>query len=239
MANLVNTPEEGSPSEVTEPVSGVPDKLQGKTAEEIAEMYTNLERQFGRQSQEVGQLRQAVDQALTAAGPQQVANEPEVDFYENPSAYIKAEVEKAIQPYRQSMNQTQNDVVVRKLNEKHPEWQETLKSKEFQDWVAGSKVRRQMFHTADSGDFDTANELFDLWSDIGKTKSQSEQAARKAVSKDRKLRAVASEKGAAGIDPRKILSRADLRALKETNPNRYNELLPDIKRAYIEGRVKD
>lgn len=239
MAELVNTPEEGSPAEVTEPVSGIPDKLQGKSAEEIAEMYSNLERQYGKQSQEVGQLRAAVDQALQSAGPQEVAKEPEVDFYENPSAYIKAEVDKALQPYRQSMNQTQNEVVVRKLNEKHPEWKETLQTKEFQDWVAGSKVRRQLFHTADSGDFDSANELFDLWSDIGKSKSQSETAARKAVSKDRKLRAVAAEKGAAGIDPRKILSRADLRSLRQTNPNRYNELLPDIKRAYAEGRVKD
>ena len=234
---IVNAPEAGNPAEVDAPVSDVPEHLQGKSPQELVDMYRNLESKLGEQSNELGQLRQFAN-AQIAAQEQQKAPEEDVDFYADPEKYMQRAIDARLEPYNQVLRAQQQQAVKQRLDAEFPQWQETAKSEEFINWVKASKVRRDLFVQADASDYHAAAELFGTWNELGKTRSETQKAERKAVDRDRKLRAVKTEKGAGRIDPRKILYAADLRELKQTNPNRYQELLPDIKRAYAEGRVR-
>ena len=73
----------------------LPDKYQGKSASELAEMHSNLEKLMGKQSQEVGELRKAFDSmvqdSIVTRNVAQSAPEPEVediDFFTDPKAAI-------------------------------------------------------------------------------------------------------------------------------------------------------
>lgn len=240
MAEIVNTPTEGSGSNVEQPADTTPEALQGKSAAEIAEMYTNLERKLGEQSEELGSLRKLADTALLAEPKEAAApsSEADGDFWSDPEGYIKRAIGEATKPVQEIGRKQQQEQATVRLNQDFPGWQDTVATKEFQDWVAKSKVRTRLFIEGDGGDFEAAAELFSTWGDINGSKQKGEAAKKEAVSRDRKLRAATTEKGSAGIDPRKILNRSDLQELRRTNPNRYNELLPDIRKAYAEGRVR-
>lgn len=237
MAEIVNSPDEGNAREVDQPVSDIPEHLQGKSAQELADMYKSLERKLGEQSEELGSLRKLADTALL----QQQAPAPaedDVDFYTDPEGAVRRIVDGALRPILQERNQVRQQTAKQRLDSEHPGWQDTVKSQEFQEWVAKSKIRTSLFVEGNSGDYNAADELFSTWKGLSKSESATKEAESKAVQRDRKRRAATTEKGAAGIDPRKILSRADLRELKRTNPNRYQDLLPDIRKAYAEGRVR-
>lgn len=245
MAELVNTPDEGSAAEVEKPDDNTPEHLRGKSQQEILEMYTSLERKLGEQSEELGSLRKLADQALMTEKPASDLGAPDpgagsdgADFWSDPEGYIKRVVTEATKPVQELTRKQQQEAAAVKLSQDFPNWKDTVADKEFQEWVARSKVRTDLFLRGDSGDVDAAAELFATWGDLSKAKDSTKASEKKAVERDRKMRAATTEKGSAGIDPRKILNRNDLRELKRTNPDRYNELLPDIRKAYAEGRVR-
>ena len=242
MAEIVDNTPLGDASEVTRPDDTTPEKLRGKSASEIADLYTQLEKQLGRQAEEIGSLRALADQTL--AQPPAAADDPteDLDFFGDPMGSVQKVIDMRLdekfKPLDEATKKQREAAVAQQLDQKFPDWRETATSEEFADWITSSKIRRKLWAEADSADYDAANELFSLWADLGKGKVSSEEKAKKAVARDRKLRAASTEKGAAGIDPRKILSREDIIALRVSNPNRYNDLLPDIRKAYEEGRTR-
>lgn len=237
MADLVNTPTDGDASEVEKPEDSTPERYRGKSPEEIMQMADELRTTVDRMGNELGELRNYRDQTLQQAASVDDKQES-VDFFEDPEKAVRRIVDEATADIRKSYLQNSEAVVRGRLDSEYPGWEETVKSNEFQNWVAESKHRVNMFVQANAADWDSANELLGTWQKIQGVEKTAEKAATKAVDRDRKLRAVKTEKGSAGIDPRKILRRADLISLKRDNPDRYNELLPDIKRAYAEGRVR-
>ena len=237
MVDLVNKPEEGNPSEIEQPEASIPEQFRGKSTDDIIGMYQHLEKKLGQQSEELGSLRALAEQAVSAPAKEGSSTD-DVDFFDNPEKAIERIVEQKLAPFNASLREQQQTAVRERLDQHYPGWETTAKSPEFETWVAGSKERTRLFVRANGADWDAANELFETWGKINASDSSSKKAATKAVERDRALRAAKTEKGSAGVDPRKILSRSDLRTLRQTNPSRYNELLPDIRKAYAEGRVR-
>ena len=239
MAEIVNTPDAGNASEVEKPVDNTPEHLQGKSHAEVLDMYQNLERKLGEQSEELGSLRRLADQALTSEPSAPKAETEKPDFWSDPEGYIDRIVDSRMGPVQSQASKQREEAVAQRLTQEIPNWREILGNPDFQQWVADDKTRKDLFLEADaSADFDKAAFLFSTYAALDKGKAETQQAADKAVERDRKLRAATTEKVSGGIDPRKILSRLDLQELRQKNPDRYNQLLPDIKKAYAEGRVR-
>ena len=233
-AEFVNPPEQGNPDRVTESVDQIPDNLQGKSSAELADMYQQLERKLGQQSEELGQLRRLADQQVTMP-----TQEPEeIDFYSDPEKAVERIIERKLGPVSSAVTQQQVKETERLLDSNHAGWRDTVQDKAFSEWVGKSKARMNLWQSADHGDYDSASELLGWWSDLNGQKQAAQVTAEKAVEKDRQVRRATTEKGGAKIDGRRVLSRADLQELRRTNPDRYNALLPDIRKAYSEGRVR-
>lgn len=236
MATITNPPPEGNPDAVTESVSEIPDRFQGKSVAEVAEAYANLEKKMGQQSQELGQLRTLIDQQNQA--PAATPEAEEIDFYADPEKATRKMIREELSGLQSTVSGQQRREVERQLDASHPGWQDIVKSDDFINWVSKSKARIRLFQAADQADYDSAVELFDWWGEKSGNKQAAQETAEKAVEKDRKIRAASTDKGSTKIDGRRVLSRADLQELKRTNPDRYNALLPDIRKAYAEGRVR-
>ena len=232
----------------TETVAEIPAKFAGKTSEEIIDSYQNLEKELGRKAQEVGELRKLSDSFLQAqlqSNEQNLQNnqtevaEP-VDFFDNPDQAVNQAIEnhpkfKEFQRYQAEQVQISAKA---QLETKHPDFSEVVQDPKFQEWVGGSKIRQQLFQSADKYNYDAADELLTNWKDrsmISKT-----QEVEKQASDDRKkaLTAGAAEsRSSAGSTGGDKFKRADLIRMKLTDPGKYESMQDDIYKAYAEGRV--
>jgi len=230
MSNAIDPPTAGNAENVTAPAADpLPEKFQGKEAADIAKAYAELEKMTGSQAQEIGQLRQALNQATTANAPPA----EEADFYTDPEAAIK----QTVQPLVQAIAELRVENMRQKLAVQHPNYEKTLNELPFQEWVADSPVRLQLWNQANVGDYASANELFSTWTTVNQTKTQAEQQTSAAVKRDRKLRAATVEQGSATIPAGKTIRNQDLIELRRTNPEKYRANWPEIEKAYREGRV--
>lgn len=226
------------------------DKYSGKSAAELAEMHSNLEKLMGKQSQEVGELRKAFD-AMVQDGiasrntVAQSAPEPEVDdvdFFTDPKAAVARAI--AADPTLQNAKKVASEMAKREaiatLQAAHPDAKEVLGNAQFKEWVGASKIRSQLYASADTQyDYEAANELLDLWKD-----RQSVVAATKAVEKQAQKNEVrnastgSTRSNPAGKTTRKTYRRRDIIELMQSNPKRYEAMQDEIMQAYAEGRVK-
>jgi len=230
-SNIVDTPTPGNAENVTANVeSPLPEKLQGKSELEIAQMYTELEKKLGHQSNELGQLRNMLNESTSANAPPT----EEVDFYSDPEAAL----EQRLAPLAQQITDLRVENTRQKLLNRHPDFETTVAATDFQNWVAESPARVRMFREANNGTFDSANELLTTWGQVNTASKQTETKAKEAVTRDRKLRAATTESGAANLPPGKIYNAADLQELRQKNPERYRAMEPEIRKAYAEKRVR-
>jgi len=239
------TPTE-TPKETVEPE--IPAKFAGKSTEDIIDSYQNLEKELGRKAQEVGELRKLSDsflQAQVATNEQNLQKketkvEEPVDFFENPDQAVNNAIEnhpkfQEFQRYQQSQAQASAKA---QLESKHPDFTEVIQDKGFQEWVGGSKIRQQLFQSADQYNYDAADELLSTWKDrsmINKT-----QEVDKKAEDDRKkaLKAGTTEtRSSAGSTGGTQFKRAELIRMKLTDPAKYESMQDDIFKAYAEGRV--
>ena len=232
MSNAVDPPAPGNADNVTAPVeSPIPEKLQGKSASELAQMYTQLETKLGHQGNEIGQLKQMLTESQTANQPPA----EEVDFYSDPETAVKQQ----LSPVMQELQAVRLELARGKLEKAHPDYQQVSSSTEFENWVADSPARVRMYQEAQVGHFESANELLSTFKEINAASEQHKTQTEQAVKRDRQLRAASSEKGAASIPAGKMIRRADLQDLKRNNPERYRAMMPEITKAYAEKRVID
>jgi hypothetical protein len=222
--SLVNTPR-GAPPPPSEPEPEIPAKFRGKSPAEIASAYTALEQTLGRQASELGQLRAAVAQS------QQAARKP-VDILDDPEAAVSEIVERRVAPIVEHQ-------FTSALDKAHPEWREVVKTSEFEDWVLRSKVRRSALAQAQRYDLESAVDLLEQWSERQRARDGAEEAAEDAVKRDRKLRSSVTESGTAKRTSGKTYSRRWIQQLRMTDPAGYRAQLPEIKRAYEEGRTTE
>jgi len=227
----------------------IPAKFAGKSTEDIINSYQNLEKELGRKAQEVGELRKLSDsflQAQVATNQQNLQKNEEtkvaepVDFFENPDQAVNEAIENhpKFQEFQRFQQTQVQQSAKAQLETKHPDYAEVIQDRAFQEWVGGSKIRQQLFQSADQYNYDAADELLSTWKDrsmINKT-----QEVEKKAEDDRKkaLTAGATEsRSSAGSTGGEKFKRADLIRMKLTDPNKYESLQDDIYRAYAEGRV--
>lgn len=231
----------------TEDTPKVPSKYQGKTLEEIVNMHQEAEKLIGRQAQEVGEVRKLADQLIknnlahqNTQLPQTKPQQEEVDFFEDPQKAIQKAVENHpdVQAAKQTAAQFRAMQTQQQLAVKHPDFADVVRDGEFQEWVKASPIRLNMFALADSAyDFNSADELLTTFKQIRGVKAQQTQdAGQKALKQN--LRAASVDVGGTGESSQKVYRRADIMNLMMTNPDRYEQLQPEIMAAYASGRVR-
>jgi hypothetical protein len=236
--------QQAEPEQVKE---DVPEKYKGKSVAEIARMHEEAEKLIGRQANEVGELRKLTDeilkQQISNSKPQQQEQGNEVDFWSDPDTYLnkKLETHPDILAARQAQLQMRMQQTAQQLQQNHPDFQDIASSQDFQDWVAKSKVRTQLYVQADKDyDYEAADELLSTYKAItGKKAEEGKQQVQElASSRQKQLKAATVDAGGGNETSRKIYRRADLIRLRITDPARYEALEPEIFAAYQEGRVK-
>jgi len=235
--------------EVTKPESTIPEKYAGKSLEEVIEMHQNAERILGKQGMEVGHQRKLIDslmstqqQVTETATPTEEPVPFEDQFYADPANAVNSAIEKhpdvvKAKETRAMQNQALNQA---QLESTHPDFMEIVENQDFRNWVGASKIRQELFRTADSYDFESANELFTTWKQINMASKTADVKKKEKVKREKALQKTSSETRSSGdsVGGKKIYRRADLINLQVTDPNRHAALADEIQLAYAEGRVK-
>lgn len=234
------SPNQGNPDAVLDGLRpDLPEKLQGKTAEEIGEMYTNLETRLGKQSDELGQLRRLAELKAAAAAPARDKPEPEWDP-NDPEPYIDHLVSKKLAPAAEVIAQTKQQSFDAALDNKYPGWREVVKDEDFGNWVAASRVRVKLFNAADSSyDTDAAAELIDTYRQLHNIGENAAKAAEAAVKREDGLRKASVERGrgGSGLGTGKRVRSSDIRAMRQHRPDEYQRRAAEIRQMYADGRV--
>jgi len=244
---IEETPKEQTPQEaVQEQVEQVvPDKYKGKSVEDIIRMHQEAEKMIGRQAQEVHEVRSLADQLLKRQldadkQPEVVENTPEVDFFENPQTAVQRAIENnpAVLEAKAAALELKKMKTAQQLASKHPDFGTIANDAGFQEWVKSSKVRLSLYAKADAEfDFEAADELLSTYKELKQVRSSAAKTAGN-TQKAQAMKAAAVDTGGSGETTKKIYRRADLIRLKMTDPDRYEQLQPEIMAAYSEGRVK-
>ena len=225
----------------------LPDKYQGKSAAEIARMHSELEKRLGQQSSEVDELRRAFDDMVKDSISKRQEPAPEVveespDFFLDPQAAVRHAIDNH-PTLRQAQNvaaEMAKEKALAKLQSNHPDMKEILSDSKFQEWVGKSKYRQQMYQAADqSYDFDAANELLSSYKEVKGVVKQTAAVERVAQKNEvKKASTGSSRSNPEGASSRKVYRRADIRELMQKDPARYEAMMPEIMKAYSEGRIK-
>lgn len=220
----------------------VPEKYRGKSVEDVVRMHQEAEKLIGKQAQEVGEVRRLADELLRSqlAKPVEKEKPKEIDFFENPQEAIRQAVDnnpKVLAAEQYSL-QVRREQAFGKLLQKHPDTMQLTQNPEFVNWVNGSKVRAQLFQQANTNwDYEAADELIGTYKQLNAVKTQQISKVEKE-SRDSTMKAAAVDAGGSGESSKKTYRRADLINLRIRDPNKYEAMLPDIERAYAEGRVR-
>lgn len=224
----------------------IPEKFKNKSVEDIIKAYQNLESEYGRRSNEVGELRKLTDELLGLQLKNKKEEEEEAEpissdqLFDNPKQVIDSVVQSnpKIKALEEQIRLSQIQSEKQKFEAKHPDWQDIMTSSDFQKWIQSSPVRAKMLIEADQNyDYQTGAELLDLYKEITKTNiSKKKEEIKSQIKSDLKDSQV--EKGSTGQSSKKIYRRADLIKLRMRDPERFEAMQEEIIAAYREGRVK-
>ena len=241
--------EEGQDNPTEEPEQDdeddIPDKYKNKSVKDIVRMHQEAERAIGKQGSEVGELRRIVDdfvKAQTVTQKQQAPEvEDEVDFFTDPDKAIARAIEKhpKVRQAEELNEQMKRAEALANLKTAHPDFDKVVQDGSFVEWIGKSKVRQELFSRADRYyDFDAANELLSTWKERKQVVDQSTAVEKVQRKQAVKSASTGSTKGSGETASKKTYRRADIIELMRTNPDRYEQLAPEIMQAYAEGRVK-
>lgn len=230
--------------------SNLPDKFKGKTIVEIVEVYSNLEKEYGRRNNEIGELRKLTDQLLEfdlKRKPKEEATEDKLDadsLLENPEEAIRRTLQNdpTLQGIKEKLLKSERATSLKEFEGSHKDWKEVMSSEKFLKWIGSSKIRSQMLVDADRNyDYETGSELLNDFKEFNSAESSDteadEQAAKDKLEADHK--AITTEKKSKSKGSRrKIYSRAQIINMKINNPNEYESRRDEFDKAYMEGRVR-
>ena len=232
--------------EEPEPEEELPAKYQNKSLQDVVQMHQEAEKALGRQSGEVGELRQVVDQFIQSQtqltqpnAPQQEPTE-EVDFFTDPEQAVSKAIENhpSVKQTQELNQQLKAQNALAQLQQKHPDVETIMKDPKFVEWVKGSKIRTQLLAYADQAyDFDSADELFTTWKERQQVVTQTAEMEKQGRKKAVKAASTGNTRGSNPVS-KKIYRRADIIKLMRTDPDRYQSLSEEILTAYKEGRVR-
>lgn len=231
------------PSESTS--DDIPDKYQGKDIKEVVRMHQEAEKLLGRQSSEVGELRKVVDDFISAQLVKEQAHvsttEEPVDFFEDPQKAVEATIANhpKIKEAEAMSQQLKRSEALARLKAEHPDFQVIVQDQGFIDWVEKSKFRVDLLTKADKHfDFEAADELLSNWKERQSVVNEAQKNEKEDRKRTVKKASTGNTQGSAEAPSRKIYRRADIIKLMQTDPDRYQQLAPEIRAAYAEGRVR-
>lgn len=236
----------------------IPDRFKGKSAEEIAQSYIELEKLNSRQAQDLGAMRKTVDQLLDiqkqqASSPIQDTSKPVSvdDLYEDADGVLrrvaKEEVSGEISEIRQELNQLRLERKLAQLDNKFPDWQNKVQDEDFNAWVQESPYRQRMYQDADSGNFDAAEEILGMYYERSSSTEHEEEVQQKQETYRRNLNdAMLESSSPVAPQTEDVFSRSDLMEARlaakrgDLKAERWLQAHSDsIARAYEEGRIVD
>jgi hypothetical protein len=239
--------EESQQEETQDQQEDLPDKYKNKSVEDLVRMHQEAEKLLGKQSSEVGELRQVVDSYIQTQlkqqqnAPQQEETVDDVDFFTDPETAVQKAIDNhpKIREAEQVSAQYRKTTALNQLQANHPDMTEIIKDPKFAEWIKASKIRTRLFSEADQNyDYDAADELFSLWKErkavVNKTADLEKQERKQTV----RSASTGGARGSAEKGPRKIYRRQDIINLMRNDPDRYLALSDEITRAYAEKRVK-
>lgn len=234
--------QEAETEQASEGVADVPPEYQGKTQAELIKMHQEAQSRLGTQGSEVGELRRIVDDFILKQSETK-APEPaeEVDFFADPDKAVESKIANhpAIREAQETTLRIRQEQAKQELINKHPDAQEIIQTPEFINWVKSDDIRMELLTRADQQyDSKAADNLFSQWKQI---KQSSEAAVQNEVEarKDTVKRAsTGGAKGSTEAPSKKIYRRADIIELMKTDPRRYQSMEPEIRKAYMEKRVR-
>mgnify|MGYP003639614460 FL=1 len=229
-----------------DPEYNLPSKFKGKSVDDVVKSYTELEREFGRRNNEVGELRKLTDELLNLQLSKEKANqEPEYELnidslLDNPNEAISKAVEN--HPKFKQFEEAQRTATISKakatFTEKHPDYLELVSSEDFANWVQESTVRTKMFKEADKNyDYETGDELFSTYKAL-RGVANSNALDEKQAKATQAMKKGSVERGSGQSTAKKVYRRTDLINLKISNPSKYAAMEPEIMKAYADGRVR-
>lgn len=247
LAEFAVEPDEGQPQELSDPDDAdIPEKYRGKSVKELVSILQEQERWNGKQSNEVGELRKLIDEVILAQDSkdtpaQNESNDEigEMDWYTDPQSVVEKVVKKTLAADPKfnaavdGVTSLTRKEVVEKLMEKHPDAAEITQSPQFHAWVKQSPVRIQLFNQASQYDFDSADELYTMYKVVHGSPEKSAKPQTPSV-KDASTGDTRGRASSAG----KVYRREDIVKLMKKDYPRYKQLLPEIEKAYREGRVR-
>jgi hypothetical protein len=203
--------------EVRETESEIPDKYKGKTLEEVIQMHQEAEREKSRLGNEVGQLRSKV---LERPAPKVEPKKTEVNvdsLLENPEEAIGSVVKNETKELKEAVEEIRNDRARREFEAKYPDFQKDMKDEKFFEWIKKNPVRLGLAQSADVGDYQAADLLWDMWHEVKEVQaSKAEQAKAEAKAKrDKQLKDGMLESGTGNtVESKKVFRRSEITNLK-------------------------
>jgi hypothetical protein len=236
----------------------IPDRLKGKSTEELYQIYANLERHAGRLANDLGQQRQMTDQLLQlkrendlrangATQVQQQAAKAPVsasDLLENPQEaldrYFESKESGTINELKNRLAMQEAQMAQTNFVSRHPDWQEHTNDPTFVEWARQTPWRSNLAAAAARNDLSAADALLTEYKAyqplLQKTTQSTNLDAARRVGFERT--ASAGDATSAATGP--IIRRADSMALRISDPDKYespayqNALLSAIR----DGRYK-
>lgn len=227
--------------------STIPDRFKGKSAEEIAQSYIELEKLNSRQSQELGNMRTTLDQfvANSVASATPRTDEPKEesvtldDFYDDVEGTVSKIADKAssgrIQELENKLLESEARARLAELDNKFKGWKEEINTPEFKNWVQESSYRQNLVQKADNYDFDAASEILGIYYDLKVSQSRDELLDSASL----------ETSGAEHVSTEEYFSREDLedkRIAAKRGDQKADRWLREnaeaIALAYEEGRIK-
>jgi hypothetical protein len=242
-------------SEQRQEGAAIPERFKGKTVEEVAQSYSELEKLNSRQAQDLGALRRSVDELLALKSPtsdtraEATSKKPITvdEIYENPDEVIrkvvKEESNERIEQLERELYNGKVEKAMAAFTTRYPTWQDDVKDPAMLNWIKERPYRVRLAQAADQGNIDAADELFGTYYDTQK-KVVTEEKKRE---RKQKVQAAGLESAGAGVP--ETVERYSRSALMEkriaakrgnAEAERWLNAHGDsIQQAYAEGRVVD
>lgn len=228
----------------------IPEKFKDKSIPEIIEIYQNLEKEYGRRNNEVGQLRQLTDKLLELERTTEESTEDEeavIDsesLLDNPSEAINKAIENnpTLKAIREKLENHDRVAAQHGFESAHPDWKEVMASPEFSEWIKKSPLRHKMFVEADKNyDYATGAALVSEYKELhpAQTSTDTDAGSNEQEELEETARQLATEnKSKSGKQTKLIFSRAQIIDMRVNNPAKYERMKGIFQKAYAEGRVR-
>ena len=233
----------------------VPDKLRNKSATEVAQMYQELERKMGdqgdligKQTHELNHLRQTVDAfALRETSqPAKPETKPieEADFFSDPTSTVNRAIEQH-PALRQAQDMAQKMALAQglaTLQQRHPDLQQVVGSKGFDEWIKSNAARKARYDKADQfGDVEEADDLISTYKQLQQVEATAKEVGKKAQKQAVRNASTGATRGNSDArNSKRIFNRRDfIDTLQKDEAKYYSEAFQEMMmQAYAEGRVR-